>query len=447
METTFEKLTPTSATLKIVVAEEDYKQGLDKKIKQYSRTANIKGFRAGHVPAGYIKKLYGKSLLVDEVINTVSGQVNTYIKENNLQVVGDPMPKEDAYKIDWDTDKEFTFEYEVGLASDFEVAIDALPAITAYEIQPTDERINEAIEDLRKRFGGDTDVEEAEIGDILFGKLTQTESGYESQSGIPTDRVLESAQTIFKGLEVGSSITFDIQSIFEDTRSLGFATGKSDEDAAAMQGIFEFVVERIARSAPAELNQELFDKAFGPGVVNSEEELRAEVIKVMSENYARESAFLLDFQTEKALVSNIKIDLPDEYLKRWLLQVNEGKFTEEQIEADYEAFARGLRLDLIRNEIAAKNADAIKVEYDDVLESVKDEIKGYFGGQGFQGMEDFIDQMARKQLNENKNENFRKYFNTAFSKKVIAFVKDSIKKESKTISVDEFNEVAKAIYA
>lgn len=444
METIFEKQTPVNASLKVQLTESDYAPSVDKKIKEYARTAAIKGFRPGKVPVGYIKKLYGKSLLVDEVLKIVSDEVNRYIRENELPIVGDPMPDEAAKNIDWDNSKEYEFNYEVGLATDFDPSLDKLPAIKSYDINPAPERIEEAIEDVKKRFGNDTEPETSELGDLVFGGLKQEATEFFFQSGVPTDKVNESQKSLFIGVKKGDIIKFDIQSIFPTDKDLGFATGKSDEEAAELNGKFEFTVEKITRVVPSELNQELFDKVLGEGKADSEETFRAEVVKIMKENYARESDALLGYEVEKLLVENIKIDLPDDFLKRWLIAVNEGKFTEEEVEKDFEAFARGLRLDLIRSEIAKKHE--IKVEYDDVLEIVKNEIRGYFGGQDFGGMDEFVEKMAREQLQKNEDGAFQKYFNRAFGEKVLEYIKQNIAKDVQEVSVDQFNDVAKTAY-
>lgn len=445
METIFDKQSATNARLKVVIAQDDYTPELDKKIKEYAKTSRIKGFRPGHVPVGYIKKLYGKSLLVDEVIKKVSDTVNGYIAENKLKVVGDPIPDNEAYKIDWDNDKEFTFEYEIGLASDFEVDLAKVPAVESYIIEPSDEQIDKAVEDMTKRFGTDVEPEESEVGDLLFGKLTQESSEFDSQSGIPTDKVSEKSKSLFAGLEKGSSVSFDIQTLFDTVKDLGFATGKSDEEAGALSGEFTFTVDKISRVTPAKVDQELFDKSLGEGKVTTEEEFRAEIKKIIADNYNRESSYLLDFEIENALTNSVKIDLPDEFLKKWLLMVNEGKFTEEEINKDYDAFAKGLRADLIKSEIASQNE--LKVEYDDVLAEVKAEIMNYFGQQAsMQGMEDFIDQMARKQLQENKDDAFKKYYNMAYGKKVVQFAKTKVEVKEKTVKVEEFNDIAKSKY-
>jgi trigger factor len=444
METIFEKQTPVNATLKVQLNESDYAQSVDKKIKDYARKAAIKGFRPGKVPVGYIKKLYGKSLLVDEVLKMVSDEVNRYIRENELPIVGDPMPDEAAKNIDWDNTKDYEFNYEVGLATDFDASIDKLPAIKQYDINPAAERVEEAIEDVKKRFGNDSEPETSEMGDLVFGGLKQEETEFFFQSGVPTNKVNEDRQSLFIGVKKGDVIKFDIQSIFATDKDLGFATGKSDEEAAALNGEFEFTVEKLTRVLPSEMNQELFDKVLGEGKADSEETFRTEVVKIMKENYARESDALLGYEVEKLLIENIKIDLPDDYLKRWLIAVNEGKFTEEEVEKDYEAFARGLRLDLIRSEIAKKHE--VKVEYDDVLEIVKNEIRGYFGGQDFGGTEEFVDEMAREQLQKNEDGVFQKHFNRAFGEKVLGYIKENIAKDVQEVSVDEFNVVAKSAY-
>ncbi|MFT6880562.1 MAG: trigger factor [Psychromonas sp.] len=444
METTFDKSSATNGRLKVILTESDYQAGVDKKLKEYAKTASVKGFRPGHVPLGYVKKLYGKSVLVDTVVNTVGETVNAYIKDNALKVVGDPLPDNEASVLDWENGKEFTFEYELGLASDFEVDLAKLPAIENYEIVPSDEQVNNSVTDLRKRFGVDAEPEEAELGDLLFGTLRQESSEFESQSGIPTDKVKKDSQKLFIGLGKGSKVSFDIQSIFETDKDLGFATGKSDEEAASLLGEYEYELTKISRVEAAELNQEFFDKAIGEGKASNEEEFRVALKEVIKQNYTRESAYLLDYEIEKSLHDNVKIDLPDEFLKKWLLEVNEGKFTAEQIESDYAAFARGLKLDLIKSDIAEKSE--IKIEYNDVLEEVKSEIRAYFGNQGYGGMEEFVEQMAKKQLDENKDGAFRNYYNKAFGKAVIAFSRDKVKVENKAVQVEEFNEIAKGKY-
>ncbi|WP_435356067.1 trigger factor [Emticicia sp. SJ17W-69] len=447
METTLDRISSTEGRLKVTLTEADYKPEVDKKIKQYSKTAQVKGFRPGMVPKEYIQKLHGKSILVDEVINMVSKTVNDYITTNKLRVVGDPLPDNEAAKdIDWDNQKEFSFEYEIGTASDFSVDLSSIPAIKTYDIQPSEDKVTEAIEDVRKRFGKDTEVEEVEKEDMIFGTLKQESSEFEvKDASIPTGRVAEEAFHIFKGLEKGSSVKFDIQTIFTNAKDLGFATGKTEEEAAALSGEFELTVEKITRTTPLEIGQELFDKALGEGKASNEEEFRTEISKIIKENYARESDYLLDFEVEKTLLDNIHIELPNEFLKKWLFNINEGKFTQEDIEKDFDAFAKGLRMDLIRNEVSAQND--VKLEYNDIVEEVKAEMRNYFGAYSYEGLEEMIDQMARKTLKENKDNAVRRYTDRAYGKKIREFLKANITIEKQSIPVEEFNKIAETVYA
>jgi trigger factor len=445
MQTKFDKVSSTIANLTVEVGEEDYKGLVDKKLKEYAKTAQVKGFRPGHVPLQYIKSIYGKGVLVDEVIKIASDEVNKTIADNKLNVVGEPTPKDESFKIDWAAQKEFVFEYEIGFASDFSVDVDNLPVLTQYEIEPSEEQVNTTIEDLKNRFGVESEPEEAELGDLIFGKLSQESTEFMFQSGIPTDKVKADAQKLFLGLEKGSSLKFDIQSIFETDKELGFATGKSDEDAAALQGEFEFLVEKITRIQSSELNQELFDKVLGLGKASSEEEFVSQLREIIKGNYNRESDFLLDFDVDKMLLDSTAMELPTEFLKKWLVEINQGKATIEDVEKEYDAIARGLKLDLIKTEIAKQND--IKVQYDDILEEVKNEIRGYFGQQGgFEGMEEFIDSMAKKQLAEKSNDANKKHFEKAFGRKVLNFVKEKVKKETKSVMVEEFNTIASEKY-
>ncbi|MBX2952555.1 MAG: trigger factor [Leadbetterella sp.] len=444
MQTKFDKVSSTLGHLHVEVSEADYKPSVDKKIREYAKTAQVKGFRPGHVPIPYIKNLYGKSILVDEVIRVASQAVNDLINEQNLNVVGEPKPKEDAYNIDWHAQKDFQFDYEIGFASDFKVDLQKIPSIIQYEIEPSDEQVNNSIEDLKKRFGVESEPETSAEGDLVFGKLQQESTDFFFQSGIPTDKVKADAKAQFIGVKKGDKLKLDIQSIFETARELGFATGKSDEEAAQLSGEFEFEVERITRTEPSELNPEFFAKVLGNEKAKDEKEFREEVKAIIKDNYRRESEFLFDFDVEKSLLDSVSIDLPEEFLKAYLLEVNEGKATAEDLEREFPAILRGIKLDFIRSQVAKENE--IKVEYNDVLDEVKSEIRGYFGGQGgFDGMEEFIDNMAKKQLEGNKD-NTKKYVERAFGRKVLGFVKEKVQRDSRPVSVDKFNEIATESY-
>ena len=323
MQTKFDKASSTLGTFQVDVQEADYQSEVEKKIKEYAKTAQVKGFRPGHVPLAYIKSIYGKGVLADEVIKVASQAVNELIKEENLNIVGEPMPTKDSYAIDWAKQKDFTFTYTIGYASDFKVDLDQMPSITSYEIEPSEEQVNSSIEDLKKRFGVDAEPEVSAEGDLVFGKLNQEATEFFFQSGIPTDKVKDNAKAQFVGLKKGDLIKFDIQSIFGTLKELGFATGKSDEDAEKLEGEFEFEVEKITRVEMAEMNPEFFEKVLGKDKAEDEASFVSQVKDILKLNYNKESDFLFDFDIEKTLIDNVSIELPETFLIDFLLEINE----------------------------------------------------------------------------------------------------------------------------
>jgi trigger factor len=442
MNVTLERSTPTEAALKIALTPEDYRPEVDKKIKDYSRKANLKGFRPGKVPPTLIQKLYGKSILVDQINDLLSKTVSGYIRENKLSVVGDPLPdRERTEAIDWDNQQEFEFVYNLGLASEFEVDFAKLPPVPAYEIQATDKELDSTLEDLKTRFGEPIHPETLEAGDMAYG--TFEGAGLSEKSAIPTAKLTESSQALFVAKKVGDVVTFDIQSLFAEPKSLALATGKKEEEVAELQGEVTFTIEDITRSAPAEMNQEFFDKVLGPGKATSEEDFRAQVLAIIQDNYRREAQLLLRDDLQQMLLDNTKIDLPDEFLRHWLLETNEGKLTEADVEQDYDKFARDLRWTLIRNKVA-ESAD-IKVEPEEIEAYAGEIIKSQFGIYGDDSsMGDVIKRLAQGYLKEKNGDNYYQVFNRVYANKVMDVIVEKAQVETQPIDVDTFREKAGA---
>jgi trigger factor len=443
MNISLEKSTPVNARLVVSIAEADYKPQVDKKLKDYRKQANIKGFRPGMVPAQLIQKMYGKSILIDEINQLLGKTVQEYIRENSLSIVGDPMPaQEEQDRIDWDNQKDFDFAYNLGLAGEFSVDFDKIPAVKTYDIQAGEKELNETLENIMKNGGEQIHPDSVEDGDMIFGTFTQGE--WTEKSAIPMKSIKDEAKAMFIGAAKDATLTFDVQDTFVDEKSIELATGNKD----GLIGEVSFVIEDITRTGAAEMNQAFFDKILGEGKVSSEEEFRAEVMNIIQSNYKRESEYLLKIDAEKALLDNVSIELPDEFLKNWLVTINEGKFTPEQIDADFENVKKDLRWTLIKNEIATKND--IKVEYEEVLAKTKDMIRGQFGMMGGMGtdnsMDEMIDRIATGYLTDkNKQDNFRKMFDEVFTAKISDTIVANMKIENKTIDVEEFKQIADSL--
>lgn len=448
MEIALEKSTETNASLKIKLSKSDYQPEVDKKLKDYGRRASIKGFRPGKVPPSLIQKMYGKSVLVDEINELLKNTVSNYIRDNKLQVVGDPLPdREQADAIDWDTQSEFEFNYNLGLASDFDVNFEALPAVPTYEIEAGETELNSTIEELKTRFSGHSHAEESAEGDMIYGELKQDakEDGepFATKTALPTKQIAAEELPKFIGLKKGDTVTFDIQKTFPDEKSRGLATGLKGEEAANLEGEFTFTVDDVTRNEPAEIGQEFFDKVLGKDAVENEEQFREKVLEIIKTNYGRESATLQRLDIEQALLDNIAISLPDDFLKEWLLTNNQGNVTETEVEEQYEAFARSVKLQLIKNKIASENE--INVSYEDVMEATRGLVREQFGFYGDdEQMKQSIDQIARQYLMDEKGDNYMKMYNRMFDDKVIDLIKTKLTLEPKTISVDEFKELVSA---
>lgn len=442
MNITLEKKDATNASLKVKLEESDYRPKVGEKLKEYSRKAVVKGFRPGKVPATLIQKMYGKGILVDEINNLLIKSVNDYIKENKLNLVGEPLPNvEKSSDIDWDTQKEFEFSYSLGLAPEFSVDLSEQFKVSAYEIKLDDKEVNETIENLRKQYHRHEHPETSAEEDSLKGELKGKAGDFSAQSSIDIPKVSTEAQAQFIGLSKGSQVTFDLQKAFTDAATLAKVTGLPEEEAAALSGEFEFTVEQITRHTPAPLDQEFFERILGKDAVTTEEEFVAKVREIISENYQRESEALLQRNIQDSLIDQHAFELPDEFLKRWLIASNEGKVTEEQVANEYDAYARELRWNLIKNKIAEEND--IKVEHEDVMDKTKTLIRQQFGfPEGDEAMEGTVNSFADNFLKAEKGKNYMNIFNQVFADKVIELVKNKITIEKKPVDVEEFKKVA-----
>jgi trigger factor len=448
-----DKSSDTLASLIITLKPEDYKPEVDKQLKKAGKQVQLKGFRPGHVPAAVVRKMYGKGFLIDEVNKLLNKGLSDYVRENKLQVVGDPVADRDrADAIDFDSQEEFTFSYQLGLASDFTVDLGTLGSVTRYTIEAGEQEVNETIENLRKQFHAHTQAEEVAEGDTIFGELKQLVAAegvdpLETKTALPLNKVAADALGTFVGRKKGETFTFDITAAFPDEKDRALAIGVKKEEAANYTGEFSFSIEDITRHEPAELNQEFFDKVLGAGKATDEADFRAQVKTIMGQNYDRESNNLLRLDIEKTLLNSVLISLPDEFLKNWLLTTNEGKLTAEQIEEQYPDFEKSAKLQLIKNKVAEQaNVD---VTFEEVMNATRQMVLDQFGLGGREmdeEMKETIDKIARNYLLDEKNQgkNYSATFNRVFDDKVIDYIQAQLTVVDQPVSLDEFRTRANA---
>ncbi|ADR21132.1 trigger factor [Marivirga tractuosa] len=440
MDITLNKKDNTNASIKIILNEADYQPNVEQKIKEYRKNANIKGFRPGKVPASYIKKLYGKSVLVEEINSLLSKSLTDYIKENDLRILGEPIPnQEDAAKIDWDNQKDFEFEYTLGLVDEFKIPLDDKFKVEKHSIEVTDKVMKETMDNLTKQHGDTESVEESKSEDTLEGKLSTADGEVQEKVVLPIEDAEKKAQKQFVGVKKGDEVKFDIEKTFKSAEAKSRLLGQNETDAEAASGEYILSVSDIKRTKPAEINQELFDKVFGKDAVKTREEFEKKVKETIAENYDRETENLLNRDLVDSLVDKTKFDLPDEFLKNWLLLSNEGKVTQEQIDKEYDLYTKDLRWNLIKNKIADANQDDIKVEHTDVMDYTKKMIAEQFGAYGMADqLGENMDSFAQNYLQGENGENYRKVYEEMLNKRVLDFIKDKITIKEKKVDLDGF---------
>ena len=441
MNITLDKKSTIEASIKVKLNEEDYQLKVEEKVKEHAKTASIKGFRPGKVPVGMIRKMYGKSILVEEVNHMLSHAVNDYVKEQDLKIIGQPLPSSsDTDKIDWDTQKEFEFDFDLGLIDEFKVDLSSKQKVKGYTIKVDDKTMTETLDNLKKQFGQMTNPEVSEEGDALFGTLSQDGAELTNDTLLNISDIDKKLQKQFIGMKKDEVVNFDIEKAIKSTTTLATLLGKTEAEVQDLKGKFSFIIKNINRTEPAELNQEMFDKVFGPNAVKSEEEFLNKISDTISGNYTRETDLFLENSIRDHFVAKTKIDVPNGFLKRWLLASNDGKVTEEVLEKEYDMYVTSLKWDLIKSKIADENE--VKVENKDVLAKSKAMIMEQFGGQGLgDQFADKLDEFADNYLRANNGENYMTVFSQVHGEKIMEVIKGKISITDKAISVDEFQKI------
>ncbi|WP_192821462.1 trigger factor [Rufibacter sp. LB8] len=436
MNITLNQTDGQNASLTVSLQEADYAARVDEQIKDYSKKANIKGFRPGKVPAGLIKKMYGKGILVDSINQLLHESVNNYIKENKLRILGEPLPERlDDSTINWDTQKEFEFSYAIGLLPEFELPLSDV-SVQKYNIEVDQVTVDEAYEQMQKQFGKTTNPDVSEANDYLYGDLKQTEGEFETKTLLPLNKVLAGADK-FVGVKPGDTITFDIREAFGDDAALAHVTGLSKDVTKDLNGEFTFVVEKINRTENAAMDQEFFDKIFGKDNVTTQEEFDAKVREVIGENYEREAINILDRDVIDQLVEKSSIEIPNEFFKRWLTVTNEGKITPEQIDEFYDQYVKELKWSMIRNKVVEEND--IQVKNEDVVESARQKMMAQFNMPEVPAeMEDTFNNFLDNHLKQNNGKNFVNEYEALVAEKVLEFVKSKVTITENSITAEEF---------
>lgn len=454
MEVTFEKLNDTTAKITVNVVESDYAEKMNQELKKIGATHSIPGFRKGHVPVGQLKRMFGRQVKSDVLNHEVFEKVINYIRENDLQVLGEPLPVE-MKEINLD-DKDYTFQYEIGLAPEMNIVIDKSITLPYYSISITDEMEKEQDNHLRQRFGsqgpGEVTDERAIVKGVLMeldenGKIKETEDAIQVTAAIVAPFLFKSKDEAakFADKHIDDKVVFNPWNSCEgNVAELSSMLNIDKEKAGDVKSDFQLTISEIIVNRPAELVQEFYDEVFGKDHVKSEEDYHKAVKAMIASQLAPNSQNLFKITTEKALVEKFGNEpLPAEFLKKWLVARNEG-LTTENIDEEYTKMEPSIKWQLIKEKIVKQAG--IKIEEDDVLALAKSIATNQFAQYGMRNLDDETVTDYAKRLLADRNTRSR-IVETVGDNKLFEAISGLVTINNQEVTLDEFKTIAEKAQA
>lgn len=423
-----------NAVVTVEVAKNDYAENVEKVLQNYRKNANIPGFRKGAVPMSLVKKQYGKAVLAEEVNKLIQEGLNKYLTEEKLDILGNPLPKF-TQELNWESD-DFSFEFELGLAPQFEVSFDGKNDLTYYKIVADDKMLDEQVTRIQKQFGKMISKNEVAQEDDIRGTFVNTEKGIDAPAQITLDIFKDKkAAAKFIGKKVGDVVTLGTKGLFDDDHKLMDYMGVGHDDVHGLDINVDFKIEEITTSELAELNQELFDKLFGPGNVTSVEEVKAKIKEDAEKQFVQQADQKFFNDATGHLIEKHQVELPATFLKKWIQTVGETPLTEVEAEAEYLKSENGLRYQLIEGKIITGNN--LQITFEDLKAHTSEVIKKQMAqfGQMNPTQEDIDGIVARVMSNQ---EEVRRLSEQVMGEKMLAFLKEKFKAKTKEVTYQDF---------
>lgn len=422
-----------NAVVTVVISKDDYQDKVTKVLNNYKKTANIPGFRKGHIPMGMVKKQYGRGVLVEEVNKLLQEGLHNFLTQEKLDVLGNPLPKNET-EINWDTD-EFTFEFDLGLSPSFKVDV-AKKSVTAYKIVADKEMLDNQVKSIRKQYGTLKSKTEVAKADEITGTFTCEEKGIDKSTTIELDSLKGKSQIkALIGAKPGDVVSLKTKGMFAQEHDNQKHFGVSVEDAKELSVDVSFKIEEVNTREMADLNQELFDKLFGEGNVTSEKALKEKIKEDAEKQFAQQSDQKMLNDVVESLIENTKFDLPKDFLERWIQVSGENPMTPEEAKAEYARSEKGLRYQLIEGKLRAEHN--LQVSFDELKAYALDMIKGQMAqfGQLDPSEEELNNIASRIMSNQEEVKRLSEQLN---SSKLLDFFKENAKLKIKEVSYDKF---------
>lgn len=448
MNITQEKKDNLNAVVKVTLDKTDYEGLYQNALKDYRKKVNLPGFRVGHVPMGIVEKKFGKSLLADEINNLLNKIIREYIEENKLDLLGSPIPSADKEDSgNWDNPDGFEFFFDMAYAPQFEVGLSSKSKFEFVRVEVSDEMIDEQLDSMTRRYGKLSEAEVSEKNDMLIGDFVELdendeilEGGIFKSSSISIEYVKDEAtKASLIGLKSGDIVVVDPHKVSSGHDDLGRMLGITHHQVHDLKGNFRFNVKDVKRMEKAELNQSLFDRVAGEGKVSSVEELRAKIKEDMEQMFEADSEKLFKREVMKHLAKQLNLQLPDEFLKRWIRVSNEKPITTEQLESELPGYLHGLSWQLIENQMIKELG--VKVEHEDVVNLTKSLLVKNFKQYGMPAPED--DELTESAKNVLKNQDeLRKVYEMAYDQKLMATIRETATITDVKMTYEKFAEFA-----
>lgn len=439
-----ENIDELNAVVKVKVGPADYAAKVEQALKTYQKRASMPGFRPGKVPPSLVKKMYGKSILAEEMNRLLSDSLYKFIQDNKLDVLGNPLPKEENNNVDFDNQNEFEFQFDMALAPQFSLDLDSNMKFNEYNVRIEDKLIDGYVSDMTRRYGKIAPAETAADGDLIYGDFVELDAkgeivpgGIFKSSTMFLDNPVKEEHKMLIGAKADDKFDLEPKQIAENAKDLAGKLGIEIQKAEGLTNKFRFNVKSINRLLPAELNQELFDKIYGAGVVTTPEEFRAKISDELRGMFVRDAEQRLRNDITAELLSKTNLSLPDAFLKRWLVAANEKPVTMEQVESEYPMYARQLRWQLIENKLIRDNN--ITVTPEEATEHVKNILRANFAKYGQNP-----DQMNEEEMNATakrvleKEEEAKKIFEELYAQKLMMLYRMKCAITPKEVSYEEF---------
>lgn len=444
MDITKESIDELNAVVKLKVTPADYTDKVENALKSYQKKVSMPGFRPGKVPASLVRKMYGKSVLAEELNRILSDSLYNYIKENNLEVLGNPLPKEENNNVDIENEKEFEFSFDMALAPQFSLNLDGNTSFTEMQVAADEKIINDYVSDITRRYGQIVPSQVSGEGDLLYGDFVELDAagevvpgGIYKSSSMFLDKPVKEHHQLLVGLKAEDKVDLDPIQVSDNVNDRAQKLGITAEQAEGLTNKFRFTVKSISQLVPAELNQDLFDKVYGPGNVTNETEFRARIAAELEKMFSRDTEERLRSEITNNLLAKTNLSLPDTFLKRWLVAANEKPVTMEQVEAEYPMYARQLRWQLIENKLIKDNG--IQVTPDEAKEHVKEILKDNYRKYGRNP-----DEVSENELNDTaqrvlgKEDEAKKIFENLYAQKLMTLYRSKFNIGTKKVSYEEF---------